>query len=235
MDNKIILSICIPLHNRSAVVMEHISDILGVKSDEFDIIINDSSEAGKDFASQYGNDIDGRIKVFRENPQLPAMTNWLHALEHADGVFALHLNDRDLIESENLNSFIRFLKENQNLSGGVCKYVKNGQEAFTYSKGGDAVLNVPYFSWHPTGLFFNTEMLMRIDNRADYFSTEFNTHPHDAIIGKLAVQGDMAICTKKIWSMASDEFYKINQSNFQSVRLFFYANSQNKRIKGFPL
>ena len=43
MEEKVILSICIPSHNRVDVILENLKDILKVSDDRFDIIITDSS------------------------------------------------------------------------------------------------------------------------------------------------------------------------------------------------
>ncbi len=39
MEEKVILSICIPSHNRVDVILENLKDILKVSDDRFDIII----------------------------------------------------------------------------------------------------------------------------------------------------------------------------------------------------
>ena len=220
--NRVVLSICISLHNRSDVVNEHIKSMLSITDNRFDIIVSDSSNAGKDLQSLFEYD-DSRVKIFRIDTDTPAMMNWKSALDHADGIFSFHLNDRDLICSDELVGFIDFLEENPDYSGGICKYLPTCQEPKLLVDKNDAFMNVPFFSSHPTGMVFNVKKYRELENLAEVFNDHVGIHPHDIILARLSQYGKMFIYTQKVWELASDEFYKKNASGFQKKNkgLFF--------------
>lgn len=213
MNNEIILSFCIPLHNRSRTVISHIENILKIDSHEFDIIIADTSDDGKDLLSLWNNN-DDRVKVFRGGGRAgtPAMTNWKNAMECADGVFAFHLNDRDEIVTENLLPFIEFLKKHKDFNGGICKFLNATEKPVLCKSSSDALMNIPYFAVHTTGVVIKSSEYRKIDGLEEIFTCKFGMHPHDVILGRLSEKGNLFIYTDKIWQMASPEFYKQNVS-----------------------
>lgn len=221
---RVILSICIPLHNRSEVVIGQIEDILKVDSTEYDIIVLDSSDAGRDLLSVWGSRND-KVKVFRESPNTPAMKNWKLALDYADGIFAFHLNDRDTVVTEKLLDFIEFLKKHPKYNGGICKYISTNTEPILCTSSMQALMNVPYFAIHPTGVVLNIDSYHKVKGLDDIFSRQYGTHPHDAVLGRLSEKGNLFIYTDEIWRMATPEFYKKNKSGFEinKKEKFFFA------------
>ena len=235
MNLKIILSICIPLHNRSEVVIQHIEELLKLQNDEFDIVVSDTSDEGKDLESVWGKK-HKKVKIFRESATTPAMLNWKLALDHADGIFAFHLNDRDILLSEGLKNFIIFLKQHQNFNGGICKYVPTNREPLIYETRELSLMNVPYFAIHPTGCVFNTEAYRKLGDLSEVFQLEFGSHPHDVILGRLSESGKLFIFTEELWQMASHEFYKRNQSGLLPTmkdKLFFEQEERIHELKCF--
>ncbi|BAL82299.1 hypothetical protein SELR_05910 [Selenomonas ruminantium subsp. lactilytica TAM6421] len=229
---KIVLSICIALHNRSSVVNEHIRDLLSVTDDRFDIIVSDSSDEGKDLQSLYSYD-DARVKLYKIDADTPAMMNWKSALDHADGIFSFHLNDRDVIYADKLVEFIDFLENHSDCNGGVCKYLSTCQEPKLFMNGIDAFMNVPFFASHPTGIVFNVDKYREIEDLGDIFDKNNGIHPHDIILARLSQYGKMFIYTKKVWELASAEFYKKNVSGFESKKtsLFFEPKERIFELK----
>ncbi len=154
MQDQPILSICIPTTNRGKTLYEHLLQILSVKRDDFDIIVYDgrSSDGTYELVKSIN---DERIKFYRNDSETVNFRNQCYgALEKADGIFALHLNDRDIIVSEELGHFIDFLKKNKSFSGGVCKYLSNHPNNIICNNFQNSLMNIPFFSVHTTGVVF---------------------------------------------------------------------------------
>lgn len=49
MEDKNILSICIPSHNRAEIILKNLVDILKVEDDRFDIVITDTSDQNGEY------------------------------------------------------------------------------------------------------------------------------------------------------------------------------------------
>ena len=65
---------------------------------------------------------DSRIGVLKDG----AMPNWYRLLEKCDGKFALHLNDRDLIDANGIVNLVEFLEEHPTMTGGICNLMGGG-------------------------------------------------------------------------------------------------------------
>ena len=212
---KLVLSVCISLHNRREVVDEHIKKLLKIDDDRFDIIVSDSSDLGKDLLSMK-SDYPEKVKIFTIDPNTPPMSNWKFALDHADGAFCFHLNDRDIIHEDELSRFIDFLDTHRDHNGGLCKYVSTSSMPKLFREKDEAFMNLAYFASHPTGMVFNTESYKRLGDVREVFDKRVGIHPHDIILGRLSQSGKMFIYTDKLWDMASPDFYKKNISGFQA-------------------
>ena len=200
---------------------EHIKSMLSITDNRFDIIVSDSSNGGEDLQSLFEYD-DSRVKIFRIDTDTPAMMNWKSALDHADGIFSFHLNDRDLICVDGLVGFLDFLEKNSDYNGGICKYLSTCQEPKLFVDKNEAFMNVPFFSSHPTGIVFNVKKYRDLGNLTDVFNDYVGIHPHDIILARLSQYGKMFIYTNKVWELASDEFYKKNTSGFQKKNKGFF-------------
>lgn len=132
MDKNVILSIFIATYNRKEVVVNKIKELLKIQSDEFNVyVLDDVSSDGTADALRQIN--DSRLRIDRNNERVGiskdgAMPNWYHLLEMCDGKFALHLNDRDLIDSNGVIELIDFLKHHPTLTGGICDLTGGGTE-----------------------------------------------------------------------------------------------------------
>ena len=229
---KFLLSICIALHNRSNVVSEHIDDLLCNEDSRFDIIVSDSSDEGKDLLSIRGVNSE-RVKIYRIPSDTPAMQNWKSSLDHADGVFCFHLNDRDILHANHLSDFLDFLETHIDCKGGICRHITTYQEPQVFVGKNEALMSVPYFASHPTGIVFNTSRYQLLEDLDSIFDKDAGVHPHDIILGKLSQLGELFIYTDNIWNLASNEFYAMNPSGFEKSKksMFFEPNERLYELK----
>lgn len=148
--SKIILSICIPTYNRSALVSKCINQIICCQSKEIEIVIsnNDSQDETEDEVKRI---IDTRIKYYKNKKNLGFDANILKLVEKAKGNFLFFLSDEDTINQESLRWLLVQLKnaDNENVTqvlGSIadnregfkkiyyeCKneLLKNGEESIT--------------------------------------------------------------------------------------------------------
>ena len=124
MDKNVVLSIFIATYNRKEIIVNKIKGLLKIQSNEFNVYVLDdaSSDGTTDALREIKN---SRLHVERNSERVGiskdgAMPNWYHLLEMCDGKFALHLNDRDLIDSNGVIELIDFLKHHPTLTGGIC-------------------------------------------------------------------------------------------------------------------
>lgn len=213
MEHKPVLSIFIATYNRKEILVDKLKSILHLNSDEFDIfVLDDGSDDGTREALQQFD--DKRLHIYQNSERQGlkdngVMQNWYQLLEHCDGMFALHLNDRDLIDTNGLMELIAFLKERPTLMGGICNL--RGKAAL-YSSPDEAFMAIPYFGSHPTGIVFNVAEYKLLDDRQMMFTKqESYIHPHDLVLGKLAEYGDM-FRFKKIWNLADEKSFSENRS-----------------------
>lgn len=234
-DNPIV-SFCIPLHNRSDKVIETIQYLLQINDDRFDIVIADSSDIDQKLRESLIPFSEERVKIFEFAPSTPAMVNWKNALDAGDGRFLFHLNDRDSIIGENLPLFLDFLEMHLDYNGGVCRYVAIDKSPVICAESEDALMNVPYFAVHTTGVVINREAYHKMPGVSRVFSEKYGMHPHDLILGRLADAGRLFIYTDEIWKYADHEFYKKNISGIQSLNgksKFFYPSKRLYELRVF--
>lgn len=212
-NKRPILSICIPTTNRAETLVNHLNILLSSKSKKFNVIVFDgkSTDGTESRVKQIK---DSRLR-FITNPSdnIGYQSQWFGALENADGVFAMHLNDRDMINIEELDRFLLFLEKHKTYTGGVCKYLDGLNRNIVCRSFEQSLMNVPYFAIHPTGIIIQVDAYKKIPDRFSMFLYETaGSHPHDIILGRLCTMGNLFIYTKEIWVMASNQFYKKNKS-----------------------
>lgn len=123
MDRNIIVSIFMVTYNRKEIVVNKIKELLKIQSNEFNVyVLDDASSDGTVDALQQIKDL--RLYADRNSERKGilkdgAMPNWYRLLEMCNGIFALHLNDRDLIDSNGVVELIDFLKVHPTLTGAI--------------------------------------------------------------------------------------------------------------------
>lgn len=153
MDN-IILSICIPTHNRKSNLKKIVDSILICESEEYEVLIQDNESN------------DGTlemIEMYDEKKIIAYKGSFISPLyyEKARGKYILILLDKDFILGNYLEDFINQLK-NREISCGYCSlnrraYVSNAMNYFT---GLDAMLNMGYINMHPSGIFYRRKSFL---------------------------------------------------------------------------
>lgn len=237
MKKDIILSIYTATYNRKDIIVDKIQKLLSVPSQEFEILVLDDKSSDGTYEALKKID-DVRLHVMQNMNRQGilengAMPNWYMLLEKCSGIFAFHLNDRDMIAVDEIEKLIIFLKEHMEYSGGVCS---NKFSIRKYVSPEEAFYNIPYRGSHPTGIIFNLKKYQKIKNRKEIFTKEISyIHPHDLILGILSQEGYM-FQYKKIWKLAESESFANNKSFlYQKGDIKSSWFSPAERIKEFEL
>jgi glycosyltransferase involved in cell wall biosynthesis len=158
MNNDIILSICIPTYNRSAVVAELVKSILSCENSSFEVVVLDNCST--DDTQRVLSDIkDIRLRYIRNIENIGGIKNPPKSLTYAIGKYCLLCLDKDRIEPYDLTVFINYLRKNENIEFGRCELniIKELNKSVIYSDRMDCFKHFAYKSIHPSGMFYLTE------------------------------------------------------------------------------
>lgn len=112
MNESILLSVIVPTYNRYQYLRGCIKSVLRVKSDEFEMIIEDNTVENGEIVRFIETIDDKRLKYFHTVEHVSQMENSDLAMSHAQGEYIVMLGDDDSI-CENIIDAVRFLKENK--------------------------------------------------------------------------------------------------------------------------
>lgn len=93
-----LLSIIIPTKNRYETLLPVVKAILlNVKSEDFELIIQDNSDSNNSILSFFTNNEDQRLHYFYESKSLSISENTILAIEKIKGKFAIFIGDDDIV------------------------------------------------------------------------------------------------------------------------------------------
>ena len=109
---EIILSICIPTYNGGIRLEKLVRQILGSDRNDIEVAVTDNCSCD-DTVERLKKINDMRLCVYENTINTGALENGIHALENANGKYAMLLLDRDIVQMKCLDEYVRFLKENE--------------------------------------------------------------------------------------------------------------------------
>lgn len=197
--NDIELSFCIPTYNRVEGVRQLVAEILKCNDPKIEVIILDNGST--DDTLRALSDIDDeRLFVYSNGENKGVLYNILHVLTKARGRFSLFSLDKDHIDTFEIDGFKSFLMQHPSLACGYCEYHSKSNSDFElFSKGFPAVREIGYKAHHPSGYFFNNELLKSADITTRFADFNFVGHfPCDFIFAELCMLGGGAIYHKPL-------------------------------------
>lgn len=235
------LSICIPTYNRCKQLEELVKSLLSVKSDGFEVVI--TNNCSTDNTLDMLNSIkDDRLVVYNNQNPEPAYYNMILSIFNANGKYALYCNDRDVVFTERLLSFIDFLKDHDYSYLHIAKcYGKPSFKLVEYEKGFDSLMHHPY-SQHPTGMVFNVELMKKYLSREDYKKYVIDVYTWCFLCRDLVIYGKTAQYDNYLWDerpsifkvqSASGAVYN-GQLFFDTEKIIDYMKSVVGHIIGNP-
>jgi len=189
--NNISLSFCIPTYNRAEIVYQNILNILACPDIDIEVVVLDNGST--DTTIELLNKIkDKRLSVYENGENRGVLFNILHAVDKGRGKYLVFSTDKDRFHSDVISSFRSFLMAQANLAAGYCEYNSVSLNEYDcFPKGVLAVKAIAYMARHPTGYFFNNNLLKSI-NLVERFS-DYNivdTFPFDFAFAELCLLGD---------------------------------------------
>lgn len=152
------LSICIPTYNRIDKTVLLVKSIL--EYDELDIEVVVLDNCSTDNTEIVLTEIkDTRFRYYRNKQVIGGMQNILTSLTYGRGEYVLLCLDKDRILPDKIKEFIILLKKLDVIGGQCILNAYNYTNNIIYEKGLESVLNFAYTSEHPSGLFFNKNVI----------------------------------------------------------------------------
>ena len=157
-----ILSICIPTYNRKSNLIALIQSILLSKSNEFEVVVSDNASSDGTLAD-LRNIQDKRLHCLAQSSNQGSFNNIVTVLSAGHGDYSMLLLDKDNIDIYFLDDFIASLQSLRPASG-LCRHgmVSNTPHILHHNVV-DAINAVAYQCQHPSGYFFSSSMLRRIN------------------------------------------------------------------------
>jgi glycosyltransferase involved in cell wall biosynthesis len=189
------VSFCIPTYNRGDKVYHIVTNILNnCTNSRFEIVVLDNRSS--DSTITLLNSIcDSRFRYIANDAILLGPINILQSLYYARGRFAFLCLDKDYILPEGINGFLDHISSFKNLALGHCELNNSEYRNHEiFESGLESTLKMSYMSAHPSGMFFNTEYLKRIDfiNKIKNKNKIFGFYP-DMINGELSMLGSSTL------------------------------------------
>lgn len=229
---QISLCFCIPTYNRSESVCRLVKSILISKNNLINVVVLDNGSTD-DTLHQLSNINDSRLNVLTNGENKGALFNMVNVLNKGVGDFLVYSTDQDYIDVDYIDEFMGFLSEGNNISCGYCRFDASIPSDYKiYSLGFESVLNIAYKGYHPTGYFFNNDMLKTIDivsRFSDYENVDL--FPLEFVFAELCTMGRGAIFYKKIFTPETGENvvkHKSSTTNGTAKNAFFSPSSRLK-------
>jgi glycosyltransferase involved in cell wall biosynthesis len=231
------VSFCIPTFNRGPKVFELVTNILNNCNDfRFEILVLDNLSTDDTF-NLLSSIRDTRFRYILNNISLIGPMNILHALYHARGRFAFLCLDKDFILPAGIKRFIDLISEIDKLSFGSCELnaVEDRSHKF-YEAGFLSVYHMSYLSAHPSGMFFNTELLRQVDfiNRIEDKQKIFGFYP-DIINAEMSILGPSLLVSMPLVTTENIDECRVSPSHtFKDPKsLYFTPRSRLNYLLAF--
>ena len=190
--NKI-LTICIPTYNRKEVLINEVKDYLSVNDNRFLVKVSDNcSTDGTQEALKTIE--DSRLVINYNKENLGSIPNWIKALSDNESEYLIFTLDKDLVDINQLKSFLDFLECEKPCFGYADLDISKPIGYEKMEPGFDNVLKMAYLDKHPSGYFYRRDLFeeaikkdsfLRLDKRFDF--------PFEVINAELAVSYPSAI------------------------------------------
>lgn len=222
----IILSICISTYNRSEKVYNLVKEILRFKSHEIEVCVSDNCSTDNT-KYELSKIVDYRFHYFENENNIGAIQNYLKAMSQGTGKYILFFTDKDSINSSAIKDLICFLKCNETVVAGYCNldiYMK--KDNVILRRGIESLVNMGYLSRHPTGYFFQGNILnnMRITTNYSHIN-KVGSFPFEFILSEFCLKGETAILNIPLCYMETmDEVKKIKSYSYSETcnNLYFF-------------
>jgi len=230
--NNIELSFCIPTYNRAEIVSRLVTNILSCTDPTIEVVVldNGSTDGTLDILQTIK---DERLAVYSNGENKGALFNMVNVLNKGRGKFLVYSTDQDYVDYTKIDDFKSFLLQHTNLGGGYCTFnSKSEGEYEIIPKGCQAIKIIAYQGRHPTGYFFNNDLLKTIklvERFSDYNFVDL--FPLEFAFAELCLLGEGAIYHRSTFTPETGTMvvkHKSSTTDGKSKNAFFSPETRLK-------
>lgn len=159
MGENVLLSICVPTYNRYGKLRPMLRQLLSCERSDYEIIIQDncSSDGTRNVVDDLN---DSRIRLIENPVNIGGIINGYGALLAAFGKYCMICLDKDCVLGTELSLFLETLEVAPDIKYGFCDLNVSEQKDNERFLGQEERFTFfAYRSRHPSGMFWNTELL----------------------------------------------------------------------------
>lgn len=189
MDNKILLSICVPTYNRAETVYNSIKSHLEFKSNDIEVVVCDNGSDDNTVELLKSID-DKRLRVYKNGENKGFSYNMNKVLRLAKGDFALLMSDEDFINKDVLEPVLQILNQNkikENIGAFIFNSIFENDENF--SKEDEFLMLISGKATYMSGIVFNK---LKMDSND--FEIMDTIYPHIGYLLKMCCKGTIYFC-----------------------------------------
>lgn len=232
MSNLVELSFCIPTYNREKSVLRLVTDILSSNDQSIEVVVLDNGSTDNTLNVLEKID-DERLSLYSNGENKGALFNMVNVLNKGTGQFLVYSTDQDHIDISLIPDFKKMLAEQKNIAGGYCLFVSNVVDCYeVYSKGYEAIKKAAYLSRHPTGYFFNRELMQNTNFTERFSDYEFvDLFPLEFVFAEIFQSGNAIIYQNPIFTPETGDKVEKNKSSTTNGSIDNAFFSPKSRLK----
>ncbi len=195
----ILLSICISSYNRGERCRSIVQDILTMEDERYDIFICD--DGSNEDTIGILRILEGtKVRIVEHKRNIGPCRNWYRTICCGDGMYILHVLDRDDISVNALGKVLDILESHPVGAGYIGKseicvenQAKDVQKGAIVLKGGkEAFVTMAGVPVHPTGFLVSKEEWRTGRFRKFFYQSEkYGIYPHSIVLGNIAFRRDL--------------------------------------------
>jgi glycosyltransferase involved in cell wall biosynthesis len=183
------LSLCIPTYNRSDAVYALVQRALQCGDKDIELVVLDNGSTD-DTLARLEEISDPRLSIHSNGSNRGVIFNVLHVMLKAKGRYCALLLDKDSVDPQQIGAFKAFLLR-ECVACGFCEYgPSTGRLPEILDAGQQALRHIGYTCHHPTGYFFDTQLLREIDITHRFGDFDYTGHfPLDFALAEVCLKG----------------------------------------------
>lgn len=173
----ITLSVCVPTYNRGTLLADRVRAWLAAAPEDFELVVSDNVSDNGTYEALKEID-DPRFILLRNEKNVGAFENQLVAFAAAKGKYVMQLMDKDELIPVGIESAVAALR-NREVACGVFElnHETNKPAELQELSGFNAYARFGFAYAHPSGAFFDAELLRRENLAAELRSLDPVTRP----------------------------------------------------------
>jgi glycosyltransferase involved in cell wall biosynthesis len=237
--NSVSLSFCIPTYNRSQAVNRLVGEILNCKATDIEVVVLDNGSTDDTLISL--NTVkDSRLSIYSNGENRGALYNMVNVLCKGTGKYLVYNTDQDHVDSSKIENFKKFLISNENIAGGFCEFYSKRSDYKIFDRGYKSISKIGYLGRHPTGYFFNKNLLGSIGIIDKFSNYDYvDLFPLEFILAELCSVACGAIYHDKVFTPEvrryNVESHKSSTTNGASDKAFFSPKSRLKMAVNYSI